>query len=45
LSEALIAKVTVLTLWEISRKTTGTNLDDQIIKAVAEQLGVALPKE
>lgn len=43
LSERLVTKVTVLTLWEISKRTTTFKLDDQIVKAAAEQLGVELP--
>lgn len=43
LSERVVTKVTVLTLWEISQRTTSFQLDDQIVKAAADQLGVELP--
>lgn len=43
LTEVFVAKATVLVLWEISRKTDGTKLDDEIVKTVAEALGVKLP--
>lgn len=44
LSERVVTKVTVLTLWEISQRTTSFQLDDQIVKAAADQLGVELPE-
>lgn len=44
LTETFVARVTVLTLWEIS-KQTDSDLDDEIVKAVADGLCVKLPNE
>jgi hypothetical protein len=42
LTETVIARVATLTLWELSKKTD-SNLDNEVVKTVADALGVSLP--
>lgn len=43
MTQSFLAKVIVLSLYELSKMTTGSKLDDQLIAAIADALSVKLP--
>jgi hypothetical protein len=42
-TEQVVSRIAVLTIWEASQKTD-TKFDDELVKTIADGLGVNLPK-
>ena len=43
LTESVLKRVVVLTLWKLAQASKDTDIDDELVKAVADALGVPLP--